>query len=298
MISLATRINIQLYDRLPLYNSIYNGFFKFYNGIKKWQLRKLINKRTLAAHPEQPPLFNYVEIETVNRCNSTCAFCPVNKNADPREYHKMEKALLEKIINELAAINYAGQLSLYSNNEPFLDERIEDFTEFARLKLPLAYISIFTNGTLLTLERFSKIIPFLDNLIIDNYNNQLKMNKTTQIIHNYCQKHPEFDKKVRIDFININAIRETRAGQAPNNQRKITLNTSCLLPYNQLVIRPDGKISLCCQDALGKYTLGNLNQQSILAAWHSPEYTNIRQALKQGRKALELCQYCDHLHKD
>lgn len=42
------------------------------------------------------PLFNNIEIETVNRCNGTCSFCPVNKNQDPREYKKMPEELFKK----------------------------------------------------------------------------------------------------------------------------------------------------------------------------------------------------------
>lgn len=30
------------------------------------------------------PLFEYVEIETINRCNGVCSFCPVNKLVDTR----------------------------------------------------------------------------------------------------------------------------------------------------------------------------------------------------------------------
>ena len=52
------------------------------------------------------PLFNNIEIETVNRCNGTCSFCPVNKNQDPREYKKMPEELFKKIIKELKEINY------------------------------------------------------------------------------------------------------------------------------------------------------------------------------------------------
>ena len=30
------------------------------------------------------PIFQTIEIETINRCNGKCSFCPVNRNIDPR----------------------------------------------------------------------------------------------------------------------------------------------------------------------------------------------------------------------
>ena len=39
------------------------------------------------------PMPNVVNIETVNRCNSTCAFCTANKNAEKRPFLKMEEDL-------------------------------------------------------------------------------------------------------------------------------------------------------------------------------------------------------------
>ena len=47
------------------------------------------------------PSFRIVEIETLNRCNGSCAFCPVNAHQPQRPYAKMETELFEKIIKEL-----------------------------------------------------------------------------------------------------------------------------------------------------------------------------------------------------
>ena len=41
-----------------------------------------------------------IEIETVNRCNGKCSFCPVNANEPQREYAKMSTELFYKIIQE------------------------------------------------------------------------------------------------------------------------------------------------------------------------------------------------------
>ena len=38
---------------------------------------------------EVPPMPQVVNIETINRCNSTCAFCSANKYADRRPFAKI-----------------------------------------------------------------------------------------------------------------------------------------------------------------------------------------------------------------
>ena len=43
-----------------------------------------------------------VNIETINRCNSTCSFCTANKNAEKRPYLRMEEELFYLFIDQLA----------------------------------------------------------------------------------------------------------------------------------------------------------------------------------------------------
>lgn len=240
------------------------------------------------------PLFEMIEIETVNRCNGSCAFCPVNHNADTRELKEMDLGLFQKIILDLKEISYQGHVALFSNNEPFLDPTIEEKAIFARQQLPGAKIHIFTNGTVLTLERFQKIIPYLDELVIDNYSRDLKLHANSQAIRDYCQRHPEWKKKVTIIIRDPMEILTTRGGDAPNRKEKPSYpGQRCALPFQQMVVRPDGKLSLCCNDPLGKETLGDLNCQSVWEAWHSREYGRVREEIFRGREHREHCRYCD-----
>lgn len=241
------------------------------------------------------PMFTSIEIEVINRCNGICPFCPVNRNTDPRKLKKMDEALFKKIIDELGELRYSGRLALHSNNEPFLDSRIVEFAEYARKQVPHAHVYMYTNGTLLTMEKFKAIIPFLDRLVIDNYDDELKLIENVNNIHEYCKKDRELNKKVEIHVRKIHEVLNTRGGQSPNNNKKKTLKVSCILPYKQMVVRPDGKTSLCCNDPYGKYTLADLNRMSLREAWYSQRYEKVRKELRQGRKGLKLCRYCDTL---
>lgn len=239
-------------------------------------------------------LFDHVEIETVNRCNGVCAFCPVNKNADSREYIEMSQDLFESIIQQLADIDYSGKLALFSNNEPFLDKDILAKHKHARDKLPNARMHLFTNGTLLNIDLFIELMRYLDELIIDNYQQDLKLIKPCREIKAYCEEHPELKNRVTIVLRKPNEVLTTRGGEAPNKKDMISYpDAKCLNPFKQLIIRPDGKVSLCCNDPLGKNTLGDLMQSTILEVWHGDAFKKVRQCLGKGRANWKQCIYCD-----
>lgn len=261
------------------------------------------NYRKFGAHTEKClrdiyddmklPLFSSVEIEVINRCNGECPFCPVNKHDDIRKMEKMDEKLFKSIIKQLGELDYSGRLALHSNNEPFLDSRIIDFTKYAREHVPNAHLYMFTNGTLLTIDKFQKIIPYLDRIVIDNYDDNLCLHENAKAIHSLCRKDKELDKKVEIHVRKVHEVLKTRGGQAPNNQKRRVYDMSCILPYKQMVIRPDGKLSFCCNDAYGKYTMGDLNKMTLVEAWYSPKYIEARKQLRNGRKNIKLCRYCD-----
>ncbi|NBJ91323.1 radical SAM/SPASM domain-containing protein [Parablautia muri] len=268
------------------------------NRLKKWCRIYFEDKRNISyinkLEQEGSLKIREIEIETVNRCNGKCSFCPVNANEPQREYAKMSTELFYKIIAELKDMNYSGTLSIFSNNEPFLDDRIIDFYKYARNNLPSARLSIFTNGTLMKLNDFKEIVNYLDYMVIDNYNDDLEVLPNLKEIFAYLQKHKDLQDKVNFVVRPQDQVRTSRGGQAPNKKGTEGINELCLLPFRMMVIRPTGKVSLCCNDALGKYTLGDISQDKIIDIWNSTNYEQIRQEmLKNRRKNLKLCKNCD-----
>lgn len=240
------------------------------------------------------PLFDNIEVETINRCNGNCSFCPVNRNIDPREKKVMSRELFERIVYQLEEIGYSGRFTTYSNNEPLMDERIVEFNQFARKHLPNARMHMFTNGTLLTLDKFVALTDVLDELIIDNYHQQLKLIKPCEQIKEYCEEHPELKKKVTISLRKPQEILTSRGGTAPNRKELVEYGKDrCVLPFKQMIIRPDGKISLCCNDALGRFTLGDTNKEKLLDIWYGPRFQMVRKCLYGGRENWGNCKNCD-----
>jgi radical SAM protein with 4Fe4S-binding SPASM domain len=255
------------------------------------EYKKTVVDRYVDTVKKKIPLFRFVEIETINRCNGSCSFCPVNKNNDKRELIFMDEELFIKIIYQLHKLHYDGHLCLFSNNEPLLDKRIIDFYRYAREQLPLSSLYMFTNGTLLTLQLFLKLICFLDELIIDNYGAVLS--EPCQEIVEYIDKHKSIASKVSIIMRNPDEILTSRGGIAPNKTNIDSIKAKCALLYRQLVIRSNGAVSQCCNDAFGKVTLGNMNNDDIVDVWYGEKYMNARNNLLSGRESIDICRYCD-----
>ena len=240
------------------------------------------------------PLFTHVEIETINRCNGVCSFCPVNKNNDTREFREMSDELFKKIVRQLKDIDYSGRVSLFSNNEPLLDKKILERSRYLRSQLKNARIHMFSNGTLMNIRLFESLVECLDELVIDNYQQELKLIKSCQEIAEYCEEHSELKKKVTIVLRKPVEVLTTRGGNAPNRKDIVSYDKErCILPYQQMIIRPDGKVSLCCNDALGEYTLGDTNDEKLMDIWYGKKFTAVREALYKGRENFGKCRYCD-----
>jgi len=242
------------------------------------------------------PTLLYFELETINRCNGSCSFCPVNKNDDSREFKLMDEELFKNIIGQLKQLGYKGSISISSNNEPFLDKRILNFIQYAKQELPNAYHHLYTNGTLLTVDKFIESMKYLDLLVIDNYNDKKELIPSVKEI-DFVIENPEYLERVDIVLRLENEILTSRGGEAKNRSKFVKFKSSCILPFTQMIVRPDGKTSLCCADALGKMTLGDLNEDRLIDVWNNENYQYVREKLHQkkyARQNLGLCKNCDH----
>ncbi len=247
---------------------------------------------------EETPMPLVVNLETINRCNSTCSFCTANKNAEKRPYKRMEDELFYSIIDQLHDWGYKGHLTLYGNNEPFLDTRIVEFHKYCREKLPDSFIFLSTNGLILTLEKLKEIIPYVDQFIVNNYCRDMKLHKNVQEIYDYAKAHPEEFKDVDllIQMRYMDAVLTNRAGSAPNKQNtQKVIKETCLMPYTDMFIFPDGRMGICCCDNFEVTNLADLNEVPLKEAWNSEAYKNLRQAIRTSRSDYAFCKYCDFI---
>ena len=247
---------------------------------------------------EQIPQPQVVNIETINRCNSTCAFCTANVHAEKRPFMKISDELYRSIIDQLADWNYRGHLTLYGNNEPLLDTRIVELHKYAREKLPESFIFMSTNGLILTLDKVREIQPYVNQIIINNYSNEMKLHDNIQEIYDYVKGHPdEFsDVEIIIQMRYLQEVLTNRAGSAPNKQAtEKVITQTCLLPFTDLWITPNGKVGLCCCDNLEVTDYGDLNTTPLKEIWEGKKLMAARRAIAQGRQNLPFCKHCDFI---
>ena len=247
---------------------------------------------------QEAPMPNVVNIETINRCNSTCAFCTANIHAEKRPFRKIDMDLYKSIIDQLADWGYKGHLTLYGNNEPLLDDRIVEMHRYAREKLPDSFIFCSTNGLILNMEKLKELQPYIDQLIINNYGTSYKMHRNIQEIYDYAKVHPqEFeDIEIVIQMRYLKEVLTNRAGSAPNKQAtEKVIKETCLLPFTDMWIMPNGKVGLCCCDNFEVTDFGDLTTQSVRECWNSPKMRKVREDIAAGRQNYPFCKHCDFI---
>lgn len=287
------RLGWEMQKRIPMLSS--ESYLKLQRLTRNKLQQKYIEH---FLKDEVPPMPLVVNLETINRCNSTCSFCTANKNAEKRPYKRMEDDLFYKIIDQLHDWGYKGHLTLYGNNEPFLDTRIVEFHKYCREKLPDSFIFLSTNGLLLTVDKLKEITPYVNQFIINNYCRDMKLHDNVKEVYDYVKAHPEEfkDVDILIQMRYMDAVLTNRAGSAPNKQntQKIIKET-CLMPYTDMFIFPDGRMGICCCDNFEVTNLADLNEVSLKDAWNSEEYKKLRQAIRNSRSDYGFCKYCDFI---
>lgn len=205
----------------------------------------------------------------------------------------MSEELYKKIIDQLAELNYLGYLSLFSNNEPLLDKRIINFLDYARKQLPNARLCLFTNGVLLTDKLYETLIEKLNYLVIDNYSDEMKMIPSVEEIYSKY-KYGKTKCDVKIYIRKKTQILSSRGGESPNRSPNVTYESSCMMPLMQIVVRPDGKISKCCQDGLGVSTIGDLTKETLIEAFKNKDRNYLcNELIERGRGTVLGCKHCD-----
>ena len=151
-----------------------------------------------------------VAVETTNKCNATCWFCPITEGskrppsdgeplvqlgkkvqpvpaAEPgdgvtfnlmqRPLGYMDDALFEKIIDDCTQFPLR-RIEPYLHGEPFMDRKICDRIEHINRRLPRTEVHLFTNGSLLTRKtverlkelRLASMVISLNTAREDKYN--------------------------------------------------------------------------------------------------------------------------------
>jgi len=69
----------------------------------------------------------------------------------------MDEMTFYKIIDSLAEMNFCGKISPHFYGEPLMDNRLTTFLLYIKNKLPKTQLKLFTNGDLLSLDKYKEL---------------------------------------------------------------------------------------------------------------------------------------------
>ena len=91
-----------------------------------------------------------VAIETTNRCNARCKFCPNNSLA--RDRRVMDDDLFKKIIEDCKEFELPA-IEPFLQGEPFVDPKILDRLAYINDNLPNTKLRLYSNASALTPQK-------------------------------------------------------------------------------------------------------------------------------------------------
>ena len=270
-----------------LYNKIqYTSFNRklFYKSKLKKYSKDLFNRALGDSFDQVHTLY----IETLTACNLRCSYCPnsVYERGLIKNNQEMETKLFYKIIDELAELNWVGDIQPHSYGEPLLDGRLPSFCSYIREKIPLASISIYTNGELLNIDWYKKLVSAGVNKfrVTQHLENQ---SKGTLDVVRYREKQ-DFDN-IEFTYTRLNNI-NSRGGLVDVDEGK--LKQECNYPDHHVGISFDGQILICCNDYLNEAKVGNIKDEKLIDIWQKPIYKDIRTNISSGNFTLDICKNC------
>lgn len=234
-------------------------------------------------------IFAFVFFDTITACNRKCYYCP-NSRFDRglmKNMKKMDIGLFHKVIDELAALRWEGEITHNFYGEPLLDDRIAYLVKYTRDKLPDSTISLYTNGDFLTVDMYKELVrQGINKIVVTRHPGGDP--PFIKDVFAYRQEHG--DGNVEMSFQELKTI-YNRGGV---ELREGAFNKSCQVSWQRHIgVHWDGNVIFCCNDYFVDVKLGNLRNERLIDIWRKPYYRQIRRELKKGIYKLEICRKCN-----
>jgi radical SAM protein with 4Fe4S-binding SPASM domain len=116
--------------------------------------RRWSPERDMAEHPFPA----WIQLQTINACQASCVMCPYPQFKDVFARGRMDEALFDRVLDEIADRPEVGTFIPMLQNEPFLDkhllEKVRRVKERSRGRIS---VELVTNGAFLTDENIGRI---------------------------------------------------------------------------------------------------------------------------------------------
>lgn len=271
-------------------------------------------------------------VELTNRCNLNCVFCNHRHRTDFPEYdgspQDMDFDLYKKIVDETTS--HAWIIHPNGCGEPLLYPHIVEAIEYASERGKKTWF--FTNATLLDRKmtkalleaNLTRILFSVDGCDKQSYEPFRVGASWDAVVENIAYfvettrsggyetmprmricltpENESIEKEIvgfwhnlgieHVRTVNEIVIPPPSEFLYPSKWSSRGMKFSCRKINRHLTVNVTGKVVLCCVDYLGAYVLGDLNKQSPLEAFNSPEAKRIRKAMETGKNYPKFCDYC------
>ena len=252
--------------------------------------------------PAAPPFFSLIEFNLSGLCNRKCVFCPrVNPEVYPNVNEHIPLELYEKIMCELAEVEYDGMILYSAFGEPLLYKNLEAVLELSKQYCPKVRIETVTDGDFVTPAKLTTLFSAgLDTLLISLYDSpdqvdefQAMMDEVglsdTQVVLRKRWLPPEEHYGITLSN-RAGMVDMPEVGVAALKQ---PLQRPCFYPFYQVLVDYDGAVLLCPHDWGKKLVVGNLNRSTIHELWDSPVMRRTRRNLANSDRNFAPCNVCD-----
>lgn len=236
------------------------------------------------------------EIELNSYCNRSCSYCP-NSTYQRTQQGDIKPEVLNRILNQLQALNFKGRLSFHFFGEPLLSPMLNKAIIQAKELMPDVHIVLFTNGTLLTQVRFEELLKLgVEKFIITRQEQDL--NKNLPIDHwpaDFFKAHlnKHFQLKTHHELILSNRGNLLKVATHSSSS---TTKRPCLIPSYSLYFTLQGDVLPCFEDYLQRASMGNIMIHDLEVIWKSEAFVQFRLNLKMGQRDFHpLCANCNSL---
>ena len=268
-----------------------------------------------------PPFPRQIQVETSNICNHSCSFCAYTKMG--RKKGHMDKGLFKRLVKEAYDCG-AREIGLFAGAEPLTCKWLDEYIEYS-VSLGYEYTYISTNGALGNPEKYKRLLDAGLNSIkfsvnagnrssykrVHGRDDFEKVIENIRFVANYRSEvtqqvylgvsfvgtettKDEFEALVdRLD----NSVDEiifyeasNQSGQMP--ELPLPPYRDCHLPFNKAHISREGYLKACCNDYENLLAIEDLNSMSLIEAWHSPRFKNLRKLHLTDTLEKTVCANC------
>lgn len=278
-------------------------------------------------------LLEVISIETLTYCNRKCDYCPVAQS-DFRQSRAAQKqispALYQRIINDLAEIDYDKLINITGYSEPLYNEDLPELIKYARQKCPRASLLIFSNADLLDHAMFLKLLNAgLNKIIITIHPAPHKPLTKKELVRRVKQlfkrlrfepseddfntwlaheRHCEImfmGMSLRIQWQNLRELGTWRGGIFNTSMSPELRTKPCLLPFREMVVFFDGTVINCCHAYYDPTWINERQQQclidvvsettSIFDAFCHEKFNRFRRHLFGYQEKKGICSRCSYV---